>query len=144
MRSGIFYYCGDEKTREQVTELFARERLELKPYEYYKIDEIDHYFIKNYNRAGVRGQGDRDEDPQRVYAAMRTKSLENTDSSMITGLSACDDKDTLQNVLFAYYHLGFVRNKIRTATKKRWPRYRAKSRRSFSSAEMTSAKPRSA
>ena len=112
VRSGIFYYCGDEKTREQVTELFARERLELKPYEYYKIDEIDHYFIKNYNRAGVRGQGDRDEDPQRVYAAMRTKSLENTDSSMITGLSACDDKDTLQNVLFAYYHLGFVRNKI--------------------------------
>ena len=26
--------------------------------------------------------------------------------------SACDDTDTLQNVLFAYYHLGFVRNKI--------------------------------
>ena len=139
VRSGIFYYCGDEKTREQVTELFARERLELKPYEYYKIDEIDHYFIKSYNRAGVRGQGDRNEDPQRVYAAMRTKSLENTDSSMITGLSACDDTDTLQNVLFAYYHLGFVRNKISHADADA-----AKSRRSFSSAEMTSAKPRSA
>ena len=112
VKSGVFYYCNDEKDREQVTELFARQRLELKPYEYYKMDLIDHYFVKTYNRAGVRGQGSKDEDPQRVYAAMRVKSIGNTDPSVISGFTVCDSKETVQNILFAYYHLSYVRNKI--------------------------------
>ena len=112
VNSGIFYYCGDEKDKEQVTELFARQRLALKPYEYYKMDLIDHYFIKTYNRAGVRGQGSKDDDPQRVYAALRVNSVGSTDSSLIAGHTVCDSMETLQNILFAYYHIGYVRNKI--------------------------------
>jgi len=112
VRTGVFYYCGDEKLKGQVTELFARQRLELKPYEYYKMDQIDHYFIKTYNRTGTRGMGGRDEDPQRVYAALRTESIRNTDPSLITGFTACDSMETLQNLLFAYYHISVVRNKI--------------------------------
>ncbi len=112
VRSGVFYYCSDEKNKEQVAELFARQRLELKPYEYYKMDLIDHYFVKSYNRAGVKRQGSRDDDPQRVYAALRVKSVGSTDSSLIAGHTVCDSMETLQNVLFAYYHIGYVRNKI--------------------------------
>ena len=112
VRSGIFYYCDDEAMKEQVTQLFALQRLELKPYEYYKMDEIDHYFIKTYNRSGTRGMGSRDEDPQRVYAAVRVKSVENTNPTMIEGFTACDSLETLENILFAYYHISVVRNKI--------------------------------
>ena len=112
VKSGIFYYCGDEKKKEQVIQLLVKQRQMLKPYEYYKMDEIDHYFIKTYNRAGTRGMGGRDDDPQRVYASLRAKSLENTDPSMITGLSACSSAETLEDILFAYYHIGQVRNKI--------------------------------
>ena len=112
VKSGIFYYCGDEKKKEQVIQLLVKQRQMLKPYEYYKMDEIDHYFIKTYNRAGTRGMGGRDDDPQRVYASLRAKSLENTDPSMITGLSACSSAEMLEDILFAYYHIGQVRNKI--------------------------------
>ena len=112
VRSGVFYYCGDEAKKDQVTQLFARQRLELKPYEYYKMDQIDHYFIKSYDRSRTKGMGGRGEDPQRVYAALRTKSLENTDDALITGLTACGSTETLQNLLFAYYHISVVRNKI--------------------------------
>ena len=112
VKSGIFYYCNDESLTDQVIRQFAKQRLELKPYEYYKMDQIDHYFIKTYNRAGTKGLGARDEDPQRVYAKLRIQSVGNTDPSLITGYTACDSMETLKNVLFAYYNIGFVRNKI--------------------------------
>ena len=83
-----------------------------RPYEYYKMDSIDHYFIKTYNRSGTRGKVGKGEDPQRVYAALRTQSVENSDSSLITGFTACDSLEALQDILFAYYHVGDVRNKI--------------------------------
>ncbi len=100
VKSGVFYYCNDENNREHVTELLARQRLELKPYEYYKMDLIDHYFVKTYNRTGARGQGSRGDNPQRVYADLRVKSVGNTDPSLITGYTVCDSMDTLQNVYF--------------------------------------------
>lgn len=112
VRSGIFYYCNDENCVEQVARLFAAKRLELKPYEYYKIDNIDHYFVKTYDRSRTREFGERGEDTQHAYARLRTSSVENKDPSIITGFTVCDSMETLQNVLFAYYHLGDVRNKI--------------------------------
>ena len=112
VKTGIFYYCGDEQYRDQVTRQFAEERVRLRPYEFYKMDNIDHYFIKTYGRSNTRGRGRRGEDPQRVYAVMRTESVGKEDPSVIAGFTACDSLDTLQDVLFAYYHVGYVRNKI--------------------------------
>ena len=112
VRYGIFYYCGDENNKEHVTDLFAKKRLELKPYEYYKMDNINHYFIKTYDRSATKGKGEKGEDPQHVYAVMRAQSIENRDPSQITGLTACDSKETLQNLLYAYYQISNVRNKI--------------------------------
>ena len=113
VESGIFYYCGAESDKDQVIRLFAEKRLELKPYEYYKIDEsINHYFIKAYNRDRTRGRGEKGEDRQHVYAVLRAESVKNNDPSQITGLTACDSMETLLNLLFAYYHIGEVRNKI--------------------------------
>ena len=108
--SGIFYYCDDAKHMPEVVNLFARQRLELKSYEYYKMDDLDHYFIKNYDRAGIRG-GSAD-DRALAYAARRAESIGNKDPEKITGYTACDSTETVRNVLYAYARLGMVRNKL--------------------------------
>ena len=112
VNSGIFFYCDDEARKDEVTNILALQRLELKPYEYYKMDDIDHYFIKNYDRAGVRLNGSKGEDRTLAYAVLRAQSIESRDPAKICGHTACGSIDTVQNVLYAYYHLGDVRNKI--------------------------------
>ncbi len=115
VNNGIFYYCDNEGNVEHVTQLFAQQRLALKPYEYYKMDYIDHYFIKTYNRSGTKGKGAKGEDTQHVYAILRAQSVENSDLSLITGITACESIETLQDILYAYYHIGDIRNKINHA-----------------------------
>ena len=110
--SGIFYYCDDEDREEEITKLFALQRLELKSYEQYKLDKIEHYFIKYYDRALVRLSGSKGEDRNRVYAAARAQSIMNPDPARISGHTACSNIELVQNVLYAYFHLGDVRNKI--------------------------------
>ena len=112
VQSGIFYYCDDEKKAGEVTKILALQRLELRPYEYFKLDDIDHYFVKNYDRGSVKLRGSKDEDRNLVYATMRAKSIENQDPKKISGHTACDSIDTVQNVLYAYFHLSAVRNKV--------------------------------
>ena len=112
VQSGIFYYCNDENQVEEVTRQFAQRRLELRPQEFFKMDEIDHYFIKACDRAAVRARGIRSTDSQRAYADLRTQSLDGTDSTMIRGYTVCDHVETLNNALYAYYHIGEMRNKI--------------------------------
>ena len=113
VNSGIFYYCDSDDRVEEVTKLLALQRLELKSYEYYKMDEdIAHYFIKNYDRGSVRFNGARNEDRNRLYAALRARSISGRDPAKIYGCTACTSIDTVQDVLYAYYHLGAVRNKI--------------------------------
>ena len=110
--SGIFYYCDDEDREEEITKLFALQRLELKSYEQYKLDKIEHYFIKYYDRSLVRLSGSKGEDRNRVYAAARAQSIMNPDPARISGHTACSNIELVQNVLYAYFHLGDVRNKI--------------------------------
>ena len=118
VKTGVFYYCDDETRVPEVTKLLALQRLELKPYEYYKMDDLDHYFIKTYDRGGVRLNGSKDEDRNLAYAVLRAQSIETLDPAKISGHTACSSIDTVQNVLYAYYHLGLVRNKISHADAK--------------------------
>ena len=112
--SGIFYYCNDEANKEQLITILAKQRLELKYHEYYKMDNIEHYFIKNYNRSGVK-RGSQNTDPQRLYAQLRADSVDNRNPDLITAFTACENRETLENILFAYYNIGNVRNKINHA-----------------------------
>ncbi len=108
--AGIFYYCDDAKHMPEVVNLLARQRLELKPYEYYKMDDLDHYFIKSYDRSGVRIA--RGEDRSLAYATLRAQSIGNRDPGKITGYTACDSTETVKNILYTYTQLGTVRNKL--------------------------------
>lgn len=112
VRSGIFYYCDNEENADRVTSLFAEQRLRLRPQEFFKMDQIDHYFIKAYDRYRTRWRKGKGQNPQRVYAALRTESVGNQDPSHITGFTTCDSLETLQDALFAYYNVGYLRNQI--------------------------------
>ena len=59
--------------------------------------------------------GAKGEDTQHVYATVRARSVENSDPSLITGITACESLETLQDILYAYYHIGDIRNKINHA-----------------------------
>ena len=109
VNSGIFYYCNDEDHKDYVLRQFAELRMKLRPQEYFKMDYIDHYFIKSYDRGKRR---ERDENPQRAYAALRIKSIGNRNPSVITGFTACESRETLLDALYAYYQVGYVRNQI--------------------------------
>lgn len=112
VNTGIFFYCDNEEQAERITKLLGQQRLELKPYEYYKMDDIEHYFIKNYDRSSVKLKGSKNEDRDHAYAALRAESLAGGDPEKIRGYTACSKAETVQNVLYAYYHLGTIRNKV--------------------------------
>ena len=76
------------------------------------MDDIEHYFVKSYDRAGVRFNDKKVEDRNIAYAVLRAQSINNQDSSKISAHTACSSIETVQKVLYGYYHLGFVRNKI--------------------------------
>ena len=112
VNSGIFFYCDDETKADDIIKILALRRLEMKPYEYYKLDDIEHYFIKNYDRDAVRLMGTKDEDRNLIYAGIRTGSINDDTPDKIAGHTACSSIESVQKVLYAYYHLGEVRNKI--------------------------------
>lgn len=110
VEKGIFYYAGNEEQKESAMRIYAKYRNTLKPFEYWKIDEdIEHYFVKSYMRgdAAARGKGG---NPQRNYARYRMNSLDNTDPARLTAYSVCTDRQALEDLLYAYYHIGEVRN----------------------------------
>ena len=104
---GMFYYCNDESQKKSVTELFARKRMQMKSYEHWKMDSINHYFIKNYfyfrHSSNTIGH-------QRVNAREMLACLDNTNPDFITGYTACDDRQLLEDLLFAYLRIGTIRN----------------------------------
>ena len=106
---GIFYYCDSEENREEVVEKFGKLYYDLKPFEKYKLDDIDHYFTKFYGR--WRAPHPKDSRVfQLEYAKIRVQELEADDSEVIRAYSICPDKEALRDLLFAYYYLGDVRN----------------------------------
>ena len=110
---GIFYYCNNENDKDRVTELFARTRNKMKPSEYWKMDDLGHYFVKNYIRLNHPSTTN---EYQRENAQDLVAGLDNTNPDIVTAYSACDDRQALEDLLFAYLHIGHVRNKTNHAS----------------------------
>ena len=110
---GIYFYCGDENEKDRVTEVFARRRNAMKSFEYWKMDDMDHYFVKTYV---YFEHPSNTIEYQRDNARTLVAALDNTDPNIVTALSACDDRQALENLLFAYLHVGRVRNETNHAS----------------------------
>ena len=106
---GIYYYCDSEEGREAIVEKFGRIYYDLKPFEKYKLDDIDHYYIKFYSRWRSPHPKD-DKEYQLEYTRIRMEELDTEDDELIRAHTVCPDRDALKDLLFAYYYLGDVRN----------------------------------
>ena len=106
---GIYYYCDSEEDREAVVEKFGKIYYDLKPFEKYKLDDVEHYYVKFYSRWKAPHPKDSKEF-QIEYAKIRIEELDTEDKGTIRAHTLCPDREALKDLLFAYYYLGDVRN----------------------------------
>jgi hypothetical protein len=106
---GIYYYCDSPESKEDVIKKFGRIYYDLKPFEKYKLDDVEHYYVKFYSRWRSPHPKDNREF-QLAYAKIRVKELDTEDDSLIRAHTLSPDREALENLLFAYYYLGDVRN----------------------------------
>ena len=106
---GIYYYCDSEEDREEVVEKFGKIYYDLKPFEKYKLDDVEHYYVKFYSRWKAPHPKDSKEF-QIEYAKIRIEELDTEDKGTIRAHTLCPDREALKDLLFAYYYLGDVRN----------------------------------
>lgn len=114
VRKGIFYYCDSQDDRERVVEQFGKLYYDLKPFEKYKLDDVEHYFVKFYSRWRAPHPKDSRE-YQLEYAKLRLRELDTEDPDVIRAHTRCPDRDALKDLLFAYFYLGDVRNTLNHA-----------------------------
>ena len=106
---GIYYYCDSEEDRDAVVEKLGKIYYDLKPFEKYKLDDVEHYYVKFYSRWKAPHPKDSREF-QIEYAKIRIEELDTDDKNTIRAHTLCPDRDALKDLLFAYYYLGDVRN----------------------------------
>lgn len=106
---GFYYYCDSEDNIEQVARVFAQLYYDLRPFEKYKLDNLSHYYIKYYNRWKANRQKHGKEYIQN-YAQLRADELNSNDPKEIRACTVCPDKDAVEDLLFAYYYVGEIRN----------------------------------
>ncbi len=109
VEKGIYFYCDSEEDRDKVTEQFGRIYNDLKSFEKYKLDDVEHYYVKFYSR--WRAPHPRDNREYMLgYAGVRVSELDTDDKELIRAHTLCTDRDALKDLLFAYYNVGDVRN----------------------------------
>ena len=111
---GFFYYCDSQDNREQVVRVFGQLYYDLRPFEKYRLDEVSHYYIKYYSRQKANQKLHGKEYIQ-SYTRVRIAELDNTDPNEIRACTVCPDRDALEDLLFAYYYIGDVRNQTNHA-----------------------------
>ena len=110
--NGIFYYCDNEDDRDRVLDLFAHACSEMKKFEQWKMDDLDHYYIKHYFYFRLPPKTISN---QRENAHEIVSHIDNTDENFITVRSVCEDRQALEDLMFAYYHVGRIRNETNHA-----------------------------
>lgn len=106
---GIFYYCDSKESADRAIKILGQVYYDLKPYEKYKLDNVSHYFVKFYGRDRC-ARGKNNYERQKNYAQQRVDELDTNDQKVLRAYTRCTDKDALNNLLYAYYYLGSVRN----------------------------------
>ena len=109
IEKGFYYYCDSEDRKEQVAKIFGGIYCNLKPFEKYKLDDVSHYYVKYYNRN--KGSHQRHgKEYIHDYARLRAGELDSQNPNEIRACTACPDRSAVEDLLFAYYYLGDVRN----------------------------------
>ena len=113
---GILYYCNDESQKNHVLELFAKKRVQMKSYDLWKMNDIEHYFLKYYfyNKYPNNTLEHTRENAKNLVAC-----IDNTNPDELTGYTVCDDRQLLVDLVFAYFNIGTIRNSTNHAETER-------------------------
>ena len=109
---GIFYYCSSDEEKQHITDLLGSLWNDLRPFDRWKMDDIDHYFIKTYK---IYKHPPKTLENRRSNARDLLTLLDNTDPDIITAYTVCDDRQALEDLIFGYMHVGFIRNETNHA-----------------------------
>jgi hypothetical protein len=115
VKRGIFYYADSEESKEDALKKFGQIYFDLRPHEKYKLRDVDHFFIKTYGRYRVP-RTDNNDSHQKQYTNLRISDLDTEDEEIIRAYTSCPDREALRSLLYAYYHLGDVRNSTNHAS----------------------------
>ena len=115
--SGIYYYAADPESREKFLEEINLLYWDYAPKDRWNFNDLAHFFIKYYGRTQIRSRNIRNsKDRQRDFAKFRIDELDEKAEEMTRAFSVLyDRKDLLEDVLYTYYHLGDIRNRINHA-----------------------------
>ena len=115
VEKGIYFYSDGEKSRKHAIEILGQVYYDLRVYEKYKLDDVSHYYVKFYSRNRITSLNDQNA-YQMSYANLRVEELDTRDESLIRAHTICPDRSALNDLLFAYYHIGDIRNSTNHAT----------------------------
>lgn len=112
---GLLYYAKDENSKNAAVKALKIAWLGAAPYMRWQFEDMEHYFIKTYNRGAldsVRPGSEKD----KVYAHCRALSLTTPpeeNMGFMQAYSLIDDKpELLEKLLLTYYETSKVRNKL--------------------------------
>lgn len=111
---GIYNYCMTEEQRENALEAFALAHYECPTHQKYMFGYLPHYFVKFYGRDQFYAKAN-PKYKDRLYAKFKVDQLDQKNKDLIPAFSRCPDKQALEDLLFAFYYVGTVRNTINHA-----------------------------
>ncbi len=111
VHKGVFYYANNDEEKVKMLEMLNEEYWRRPPKDRYMFRDIEHYFVKFYGRHLVNYK----QGPLKVledYAKIRIGELTREDSRLIQAYSIVENKEKLEELLYAYYYIGNIRNKV--------------------------------
>lgn len=111
VKKGVLYYAENEEDRELAIKLLCDIYCDAMPKDRYQFNDINHFFIKfycrrmvNYNQDAIKIQQD--------YAKLRAGMIEKDDPKFLRAYSLLEDKEELEELIFAYACVGQIRNQV--------------------------------
>lgn len=113
VKSGIYYYAKSENEIEPImahwNELYWKENSKNR----YIYDDLDHMYIKSYGKEYSKGNS---KDEKNIsFAKLKIDQLTKANEKLILAYTNCTNNDLLYNLLYNYYNIGTLRNRVNHA-----------------------------
>ncbi len=116
--SGFFYYADSPEAKEEFLSDVNLLYWDSAPKDRWTFDDLAHFFIKYYGRTQMRNarKSSNSTDRQRDFTKYRIDQLDGKAELVMKAYSVLNgERDLLEDVLYAYYRLGDIRNMINHA-----------------------------
>lgn len=111
VKRGVLFYASNAEEKDAMMKAFANEYWRTQPKDRYKFRDLNHFFIKFYGRFLMNYRQSSTKVLQ-DYAQLRVGQLDKPHPKLVKACSLVEDKAALEELLFSYYYIGDVRNKV--------------------------------